>query len=57
MICDRPHELLKNLVGDFGRRPMVPQKLMQIVIAKVVIGQLEQSLSGLVAEPQDGSLD
>ena len=57
MINDRSHELLKYLMRDFWGWAMMPQKLMQIVAAKVVVGQLEQRLAGLLAEPQNGSLD
>jgi hypothetical protein len=57
VILDRLHQLLKHLVRDLRRRPMMPQELMQIVIAKILVGQLEQRFSRLLAQPDQCPLD
>ena len=44
-------------MGQLLRRAVMPQQLVQVVLAEVVVVELEQRLAGLFAEPEHGPLD
>ena len=57
MVVDRAHELLEDVVGDALGRAVMPQQVMQVVVAEIVVRQLEQGSARLLAEPQNRPLD
>ena len=49
MIFDRVHHPAKDAMRHALRRPVMPQQLVQVVIAEIVVVELEQRLAGLLA--------
>ena len=55
--ADRGHHLVEDAPAQALRRAVLAQQLVQLVFAEVVVGELEQALADLEAQPDDGPAD
>jgi hypothetical protein len=56
MRFDGIHHPIEYPMRDFLGTPWFPKQLVQIVVAKVFVGKLEQGLAGFLTKPKRGPL-
>ena len=52
MWFDGLHHPMKDLFGQLFRAALLPQQIVQVVVSEILVGEFQQRLAGLLAEPQ-----